>query len=74
MFTKFIAEIPIMLIVPLILNAINFWAIGFVDRYETFLEYYLIFILATCASCSIGYMLSACFNSESMAAPFIPLI
>lgn len=72
--TKFVAEIPVMMFAPFILNALNYFVIGFENTVETFLKFYLILLLATWASSSIGYTLSACFNSESMAVGLCSLV
>lgn len=43
--TKLLAEMPIYLIVPLLLNLMLFFVIGYIDRFSTFAGFYLILML-----------------------------
>lgn len=43
--TKLLAELPIYFLVPLILNLMLYWVVGYVDRFSTFAQFYLILML-----------------------------
>lgn len=72
--TKMIAEIPIMLLVPLILLVFVYPAIGFQDSFTEFLQFYLILALMVQAATAMGYFLSSAFNSETAAVAFAPIL
>jgi ABC-type transport system involved in multi-copper enzyme maturation permease subunit len=69
-----IAEIPIMLFVPLMLLIFVYPAIGFQDRFSEFLQFYLILALMVQAATAMGYFLSSVFNSETAAVAFAPIM
>ena len=72
--TKMIAEIPIMLLVPLLLVVFVYPSIGFQDRLSEFAEFYLILALMVQAATAMGYFLSSAFNSETAAVAFAPIL
>jgi hypothetical protein len=43
--TKLFAEMPIYLIVPLVLNLMLYFVIGYLDKFSTFAAFYLILML-----------------------------
>jgi len=72
--TKMIAEIPIMLVVPLMLTICVYPSIGFQNSFTEFLEFYLILALMVQAATAMGYFLSSAFNSETAAVAFAPIL
>lgn len=72
--TKMIAEIPIMLLVPLMLLILVYPSIGFQDRLSEFAKFYLILALMVQAATAMGYFLSSVFNSETAAVAFAPIM
>ena len=72
--TKMLAEIPIMLLVPLMLVVCVYPSIGFQDRFSEFCKFYLILALMVQAATAMGYFLSSAFNSETAAAAFAPIM
>lgn len=72
--TKMIAEIPIMLLVPLLLVVTVYPSIGFQDSFSEFLMFYLILALMVQAATAMGYFLSSAFNSETAAVAFAPIL
>jgi len=72
--TKLIAEQPVVLFIPLLFNLMVYFAVGFTDKFSNFVGFYLIMMMMIQAAMSLGYMLSAFFNSESGAAAFAPAI
>ena len=72
--TKLIAEIPIMLIVPLIFNLMVYFAIGFTDTVKQFTAYYLVLMMIIQAATAMGYTLSSFFNHETTAVAFAPIV
>jgi ABC-type multidrug transport system permease subunit len=72
--TKMFAEIPIMLVTPLILVVSIFWSIGFYDSATEFFSFYLIIALMVQSATAMGYFLSSAFNSETAAVAFAPII
>ena len=72
--TKLLAEIPIMLFVPFLLNLLLYFVIGYEDRLSVFFQFYLILLLMVQAASSLGYFLSSIFNHETTAVAFSPII
>jgi ATP-binding cassette, subfamily G (WHITE), eye pigment precursor transporter len=72
--TKLIAEQPIMLLLPLIMNLMVYFFIGFTDSFTGFMGFYLVLMMMIQVATSLGYVLSAFFDSESAAAAFAPAI
>lgn len=72
--TKLLAEIPIMLFVPMLLNCMLYFAVGYQDRFSEFLAFYLILALMVQAATAMGYFLSSLFNHETTAVAFSPII
>lgn len=72
--TKLIAELPIMLIVPMLFNFMVYFAIGFTNSMTQFLQFYLILMMMIQAATAMGYCLSSAFNHETTAVAFAPII
>ena len=72
--TKLLAEIPIMLFIPLLLNSMLYFVVGYENRFDTFVQFYLILLLMVQAAASMGYCLSSIFSHESTAVAFSPII
>jgi len=72
--TKMIAEIPIMLLVPLLMLVCVYPSIGFQDSLREFARFYLILALMVQAATAMGYFLSSAFNSETAAVAFAPIM
>lgn len=72
--TKMIAEIPIMLITPLLLTVMVYFAIGYQDKASEFFAFYFILLLMVQAATAMGYFLSSAFDSETAAVAFAPII
>ena len=72
--TKLLAEIPIMLMIPLWLNALLFFAVGYYDSVVVFLQFYFILLMMVQAATAMGYCLSSIFNHETTAVAFSPII
>ncbi len=70
--TKMIAEIFIMLIVPLISLIFVYPSIGFQDSLKEFMKFYL--ILALMVQAAMGYFHSSVSNSETAAVAFAPIM
>ena len=72
--TKLIAEIPIMLMIPLWLNILLFFAVGYYDSVAVFMQFYFILLMMVQAATAMGYFLSSIFNHETTAVAFSPII
>jgi ABC-type multidrug transport system permease subunit len=72
--TKLIAEIPILLFVPMVLNLMLFWTVGYEDTFEKFFQMYLVLMMMVQAATAMGYFLSSIFNHETTAVAFSPII
>jgi len=72
--TKWLAELPIGLFVPLMLNLIIYFAIGFQDKFTEFLKFYMIYAMMVQAATALGYFLSSAFNHETTAVAISPLV
>jgi ABC-type multidrug transport system permease subunit len=72
--TKMFAEIPIMLLVPMMLLVLVYPSIGYQDRLSEFFKFYLIMALMVQAATAMGYFLSSVFNSETAAVAFAPIM
>ena len=68
--SKQAVELPILLMLPLMENAIMFWAIGF--RQGTFWHFALVYVLTVQCGTSIGYFISASFENMMNAVQIIP--
>lgn len=71
--TKHLAEMPVMLLVPLLLNTCIYFAIGFQNNVGEFVEFYLILAMMVQAATGLGYFLSSVFNQETTAVACVPL-
>ena len=60
--TKWFAEIPIMLIAPLLMNICIYFSIGFQNNVYEFVEFYLIMAMMVQAATALGYLLSSIFS------------
>ena len=72
--TKLIAEQPVILSIPLVMNILVYFAIGFTDKFSNFMAFYLVLMMMIQVATSLGYMLSSFFNQESAAAAFAPAL
>lgn len=72
--TKLLAEIPIMLFVPLFMNLMVYFAIGFTDTFKQFTAFYLVIMMMIQAATAMGYTLSSVFNHETTAVAFAPIV
>jgi len=72
--TKLMAEMPIMLFVPLLLNGLLYWTVGYDDRISRFAMMYLVLLMMVQAAAALGYFLSSVFNHETTAVAFSPII
>ncbi len=72
--TKLVAEIPIMLVVPLVLVLITYFSIGLTDSFSGFLSFYLVLVMMIQAATAMGYALSSIFNHETTAVAFAPIV
>jgi len=71
--SKMIAEFPTLLMVPLMMNLLLYFAIGFDDKFETFFKFYLTLVLMVQAAVAMGYFVSSIFRAESTAVAFAPI-
>ena len=71
--TKHFAEMPIMLIIPAILNLCIYFAIGFQNNVLEFFKFYLVLAMMLQAATALGYFLSSIFNQETTAVACVPL-
>jgi hypothetical protein len=71
--TKHLAEMPIMLAVPLLLNSCIYFAIGFTNNIGQWCQFYLILAMMVQAATGLGYCLSSIFNQETTAVACVPL-
>ena len=72
--TKLIAEIPIMLVIPMIFLLMTYFAIGLNDSLTQFIAFYFIIMFMIQASTAMGYALSSAFNHETTAIAFAPIV
>lgn len=70
---KFIAELPVLLLVPLAQNLLLFWTVGYQHGIGHFFQFYLILIFIVQSACALGYCLSSLFNHETTAVAIAPL-
>lgn len=68
-----IAELPTLLMVPLMMNLMLYFAIGFDDKFGAFFKFYLTLILMIQAAVAMGYFVSSIFRAESTAVAFAPI-
>ena len=60
--TKHLAEMPIMLLVPLLINSTIYPAIGFQTNFAEWCKFYLIIAMMMQAATALGYFLSSIFD------------
>jgi ABC-type multidrug transport system permease subunit len=72
--TKLLAEMPIMLFVPMLLNVLLYFVVGYDDKFTVFMKFYLTLALMVQAASALGYFLSSVFNHETTAVAFSPII
>jgi hypothetical protein len=70
---KFIAELPVLLFVPMLQNLMLFWSVGYQPGFGHFFQFYLILVLVVQSACALGYCLSSLFNHETTAVAIAPL-
>lgn len=69
--SKLTLELPLLLALPLLENAMTFWGIGF--REGAFFQFYLVMVLTVQVGTSMGYFISCLFDnmiSASQVTPF----
>jgi hypothetical protein len=71
--TKFIAELPVLLVVPMLQNLMLFWSVGYQHGIGHFFQFYLVLVLVVQSACGLGYCLSSLFNHETTAVAIAPL-
>lgn len=72
--TKLIAEIPIMLFVPMLFILMIYFAIGLTNSFTQFFGFYFILFMMIQAATAMGYALSSVFNHETTAVAFAPIV
>ena len=72
--TKLIAEIPIMLIVPIVFLVLIYFAIGLTNSFTQFFAFYFVLVLMIQSATAMGYALSSAFNHETTAVAFAPIV
>jgi len=72
--TKLIAEIPIMLVIPLIFLLVTYFAMGLDNSATQFCMFYVILMLMIHAATAMGYALSSVFDHETTAVAFAPIV
>lgn len=72
--TKLLAELPNMLAIPLMLELMLYFTVGFQDSAEVFAGIYLALALMVQAAMAMGYFLSSLFNHETTAVAFAPIV
>lgn len=72
--TKLFAEMPILLLVPLVLNVMLYWVVGYEDTFLKFAQMYIVLMMMVQAATALGYFLSSIFNHETTAVAFSPII
>ena len=64
--SKFVMELPLLFIFPLLENVIIFWAVGY--RSGSFWQFLLVYVLTAQIGNSIGYFISSLFDNVMTAA------
>ena len=64
--SKLAIETPLLLILPLVENALTFFGIGY--RKGTFFKFYLVYILTVQVGTALGYLISCWFNDMFAAS------
>ena len=72
--TKLIAEIPIMLVVPIVFLVLIYFAIGLTNSFTQFFAFYFVLVLMIQSATAMGYALSSAFNHETTAVAFAPIV
>lgn len=72
-FCKFLAELPILLVVPMIQNLALYWCIGFQPGIGHFFQFYIVIVLTVQAATALGYALSALFDHATTAVAMAPI-
>jgi len=68
--SKLLIELPLLLALPLLENAITFWGINY--RHGTFFQFYFVYALTVQVGTSMGYLISCCFNDMFAASQVTP--
>ncbi len=69
--SKLVLELPLLLFLPLLENAMTFYGIGY--RTDAFFKFYLVYLLTVQVGTSMGYFISCLFDnmiSASQVTPF----
>ena len=68
--SKFVLELPLLLIMPMLENILTFHGIGY--RNEAFWKFYLVYALTVQVGTGYGYLISACFSDENAGVQVTP--
>ena len=68
--SKFVMELPLLFIFPLLENVIIFWAVGY--RSGSFFQFLIVYVLTAQIGNSIGYFISSLFDNVMTAAQVTP--
>ena len=71
--TKWLAEMPIMFLVPVLLDVCVYFSVGFSNSVYEFFQFYLVMAMMIQASTATGYLLSSIFSQETTAVACVPL-
>jgi len=66
-FSKIILEMPIIMFLPLLINAIIYFGIGFQEDASNFFRFYLALLCLVICATSFGYFLSSIFTKAEIA-------
>jgi len=64
--SKLALELPLLLVLPLLENALTFWGIGYRD--DAFFKFYLVYLLTVQVGTSMGYFISCLFDNMVSAS------
>ena len=71
---KNLMDIPVMLITPLVTAIVNYFAFGLYLSFPQFALFYVAILLVSLTAASLGYFISASFESDIVAQSMAPLI
>eukprot|EP00762_Andalucia_godoyi_P008326 ANDGO_07316.mRNA.1 ABC transporter G family member 16 len=72
--SRSLAEFPLMLFFPLLLNVVVYWMVGFQDTAWSFFRFLFILELVSNAGASLAYVISAAAPNGDVAQALMPLI
>lgn len=71
--SKLLAELPLMLFFPMLMNVMLYFLVGFEDSFEVFFYFYLILMMLVQCSVAMGYFIGSIFRHEATAVAFAPI-